>query len=274
MSDRIKVLKVTEVNREQLYKKFIDNIDAVSRNRLESIDLSFHLLKDKFKSEGFELTEFGCFSNKITIKRNQVGFYVDETKSLNTMQDFKYYQCGVNLLKKYNKDFIDAHAMIMDKEKIMAGYFNESGLTRTELLMFSYQLGYGRKRKKAIWEKEVLHPSKEYYDIVRYLKLVDELPLENLNDLLEKLVLKCNNYFLDGVTVKIKKKDEKHGVDFDNYYGVVLILQSVGEIMMIYGTDGVDLYTKTYNNYLSVDYPYLKVLLKMIVKIMKKLYYY
>ena len=88
------------LNEKDLYKKFKEGIDPLSKKRLDSIDMSLALEASRFKAIGFTLTEFGCANENVIIKRNQLGYYALEEYSLNSKKEYEYYQFGLNLVDK------------------------------------------------------------------------------------------------------------------------------------------------------------------------------
>lgn len=134
---------------DKTYDKFLNSIDNLSAARLRGIDLSFAVLKNKFKDKGFLLTEIDCSSSSIDIKRNMNGFYVDESRALFSDEEFNAYQYGVQFYQKYKDDFERMHNLLCEKELIMDGYYNikNKRVDVDNLKVMRDQLGYGEAKE-------------------------------------------------------------------------------------------------------------------------------
>ena len=116
--------KEEKLDRKQLYLKFKNGIDPLSKKRLDTIDMSLALEASRFKAIGFTLTEFGCANDNVIIKRNQLGYYALETYSLNSKKEYEYYQYGLSLIDEYKDEFKKINELYTEKETIMNGLYN------------------------------------------------------------------------------------------------------------------------------------------------------
>lgn len=251
------------------YENFLNSVDNLSEARLRGIDISFAVLKNKFQDKGFELTETGCFGSSIDIKRNQKGFYVDESRALFSDEEFNCYQYGINFYQKYKDDFERMHMLLCEKELIMNGYYNikNKRVNLDNLKKMSIELGYGSVRKNLLYEKNPLHPSKEFNKLAL---LLEKAKNDTNYDEQIKYILKIvRPYFKDNYKVEAKELDEKFGLDFDDSFGVIVRNVDDGEISIIYEVDGFDIRKDQYDKYLQKECPYLEIYFRIISKCIK-----
>lgn len=252
------------------YEHFLDSIDSLSAARLRGIDLSFAVLKQRFQDEGFELTEISCLGKTISLKRNQKGFYVCESRALFSDEEFNCYQYGINFYQKYKNDFQRIHNLLSEKELIMDGYYNVKNkkVNVDELKRISEELGYGAKRKKLIYEERPIHPSKEFTKLTLLLeKAKNNTDYDNQIANILKII---NPYIKDEYNLEAKEIDDKYNLDFDDSFGVVARNTSNGDIKIIYEVDGFDIRKDEYSKYLKKDCPYLEIYFRIISKCIKQ----
>ena len=258
-------------NKAALYKKFKEGIDPLSKRRLESIDMSIALEASRFKAIGFTLTEFGCVNDNVIIKRNQLGYYALEIYSLNSKKEYEYYQYGLNLIDEYKNEFKKINELYTEKETIMNGLYNAVA-DRNELEDISRRLGYGEALEKEIYEAEPKHPSKEYGDIVKYLRIASVGNKRELNLLLNKCFNALQKHFVKGVRLEPKII----GVKYKDYaetrsYGVFLIDEKLNETKLVYEIFNGEITKQNYANYLIDENPYLDIYMRIISKAIKRI---
>jgi len=263
--------KESKVSEKELYKKFKEGIDPLSKKRLDSIDMSLALEASRFKAIGFTLTEFGCANENVILKRNQLGYYALETYSLNSKKEYEYYQFALNLLDEYKDEFKKINELYTEKETIMNGLYNAIA-DRSELENISAKLGYGETLERKIYESDPKHPSKEYGEIVKYLRIANIGNRKELNILLNKCFNSLSKYFAKGIRLEPKML----GVKYKNYeetksYGIFLIDEKLGETKLIYEIFNGEITKQRYSNYLIDDNPYLDIYMRIITKSIKRI---
>lgn len=254
---------------EKTYETFLKSIDSLSEARLRGIDLSFAVLKNRFYEKGFELTELGCSSSTVDIKRNQNGFYVDESRALFSDEEFNFYQYGINFYQKYKDNFERLHKLLAEKEFILNGYYNirNKKVNINNLNKISEELGYGEKRKNMLYEENPIHPSEEFNKLVNMLNKV-----KNNRDYDEQIsnALKIiRPYFKDEYKIEAKEIEDKYDLDFDDSFGIVIRDIKNGDIKIIYEVDGFDIHKDEYDKYLKEKCPYLEIYFRIISKCIK-----
>ena len=259
------------LNEKDLYKKFKEGIDPLSKKRLDSIDMSLALEASRFKAIGFTLTEFGCANENVIIKRNQLGYYALEEYSLNSKKEYEYYQFGLNLVDEYKDEFKKINELYTEKETIMNGLYNAVA-DRNELETISKKLGYGETLERKIYEAEPKHPSKEYQELVKFLRIANVGDKRELNLLLNKCFTALNRYFAKGIRLEPKMI----GVKYKDYeetksYGVFLIDEKLGETKLVYEIFNGEITKQKYSNYLIDDNPYLDIYMRIIAKSIKRI---
>lgn len=254
---------------EKTYENFLKSIDSLSEIRLRGIDLSFAVLKNKFHDQGFELTEVGCFSSTVDIKRNQNGFYVDEARALFSDEEFNCYQYGINFYQKYKDDFERLHNLLTEKELILNGYYNirNRKVNIDNLNKMCDELGYGEKRKKILYEEDPVHPSKEFKKLTTLLNKAKNH--HDYDEQIEYILKIIRPYFKDNYKIEAKEIDDKYDLDFDDSFGVVARDIENGEIKIIYEVDGFDIRKDEYDKYLKEKCPYLEIYFRIISKCIK-----
>lgn len=258
---------LSNYSKEELYKIFLSKIDDLSRIRLESIDMSLSIYQMKFTNIGYILTETSCYNKKNMIKRNQMGFYVDETSSLKSEEEFNNYNESVIFLKKYKSVFKIIDGLLKDKEAIMNGYYETSYNNMTDLEIIVKLLGYGSIRKQEIEEDNPFHPSKDYKMIISFIeKSKDE---KNYKSLKYEIIEYLNSIFGSRYEIKIKYKKDKYGYDFDPEYGVLINDLETGDKRMLYGVTDYMIYKDDYKKYEFINPNYLEICLKIITKCIK-----
>lgn len=263
--------KEVRETKDSLYKKFKEGIDPLSKKRLESIDMSLALEASRFKAIGFTLTEFGCANENVILKRNQLGYYALEIYSLNSKKEFEYYQYGLNLIDEYKDEFKKINELYTEKETIMNGLYNAVA-DRKDLETISKKLGYGETLERTIYEAEPKHPSKEYGEIVKYLRIASVGNKRELNLLLNKCFNALSKHFVKGVRLEPKMI----GIKYKDYeetksYGVFLIDEKMNETKLIYEIFNGEITKQKYSNYLIDDNPYLDIYMRIISKAIKRI---
>jgi hypothetical protein len=263
--------KEVRETKDSLYKKFKEGIDPLSKKRLESIDMSLALEASRFKAIGFTLTEFGCANENVILKRNQLGYYALEIYSLNSKKEFEYYQYGLNLIDEYKDEFKKINELYTEKETIMNGLYNAVA-DRKDLETISKKLGYGETLERTIYEAEPKHPSKEYGEIVKYLRIASVGNKRELNLLLNKCFNALSKHFVNGVRLEPKMI----GIKYKDYeetksYGVFLIDEKMNETKLIYEIFNGEITKQKYSNYLIDDNPYLDIYMRIISKAIKRI---
>ena len=267
---RKKETKVRE-NKEALYRKFKEGIDPLSKKRLESIDMSLALEASRFKAIGFTLTEFGCANENVIIKRNQLGYYPLEIYSLNSKKEYEYYQFGINLVDEYKDEFKKINELYTEKETIMNGLYNAVA-DRNELEAISKKLGYGETLEREIYEAEPKHPSKEYADLVKYLRIASIGNKRELNLLLNKCFNSLQKHFIKGVRLEPKMIGIRYkDIAETKSYGVFLIDEKLGETKLVYEIFNGEITKLNYSNYLIDENPYLDIYMRIISKAIKRI---
>lgn len=258
---------INNYSKDELYQIFLDKIDDLSRIRLESIDMSLSIYKMKFTNLGCVLTETSCYNKKIKLKRNQLGFYADETVSLKNDEAFEDYNKSQKFLEEYDGDFKIINNLLKDKESILSGYYNTSIQYETDLEIIVKLLGYGSIREEELYESNPIHPSEEYKYIISLIeRCKDE---KNYAVIKEEVLNYLQNIFKDRYELKIKTKKEKYGYDFDPEYGVLIIDKEIGDMHMLYGVTDYNTFKDNYKKYDFINPDYLEMYLKIIVKCIK-----
>ena len=268
---KFKKNKESKISEKDLYKKFKEGIDPLSKKRLDGIDMSLALEASRFKAIGFTLTEFGCANENVIIKRNQLGYYPLEIYSLNSKKEYEYYQFGINLVDEYKDEFKKINELYTEKETIMNGLYNAVA-DRQELETIANKLGYGEALERKIYESEPKHPSKEYNELVKYLRIANIGNKKELNLLLNKCFNALNKYFAKGIRLEPKMIGVKYK-DFEETksYGVFLIDEKMGETKLIYEIFNGEITKQRYSNYLIDDNPYLDIYMRIIAKSIKRI---
>ena len=263
--------KENRLSEKELYKKFKDGIDPLSKKRLDSIDMSLALEASRFKAIGFTLTEFGCANENVIIKRNQLGYYALEIYSLNSKKEYEYYQFGLNLVDEYKEEFKKINELYTEKETIMNGLYNAVA-DRNELETISKKLGYGETLERKIYEAEPKHPSKEYQELVKFLRIANVGDKRELNLLLNKCFNILSKYFAKGIRLEPKMIGVKYK-DFEETksYGIFLIDEKLGDTKLIYEIFNGEITKQHYSNYLIDDNPYLDIYMRIITKSIKRI---
>lgn len=259
--------KKRATTKKNTYDEFLMGIDNLSSLRLRNIDTSVGLMRTKLSEEGFQLTETTCNSKTVTMKRNQLGWYVLETSALNSKDEYDCYEYGINFLKEHQDEFERIHQLLCEKECIMRGYFNPKVGTKEELTQMAIELGYGMVRDDELFEDSPVHPSRQYQNATALLQIVTENKISNMNDVvIEECLEIIRHYFTSDVKLEIKHLEDKFDMDFDEYYGVLVIDDNIGDIHLLYGTDNLTVKKDTFEKYLKEPFPYLEVYLRIIVK--------
>lgn len=251
------------------YEDFLNSIDNLSEARLRGIDLSFAVLKNKFHDQGFELTETDCLGSTVDIRRNQNGFYVDESRALFSDEEFNCYQYGINFYQKYKDDFERMHNLLLEKELILDGYYNVKNkkVNFEDLKRMREELGYGEKRRNVLYEENPIHPSKEFNKLALLLeKAKNDIDYDNQINYILKII---RPYFKDNYKVEAKEIDDKYNLDFDDSFGIVVRNMDNGDIKIIYEVDGFDIHKDEYEKYLQDECPYLEIYFRIISKCIK-----
>ena len=268
--DKLKALSNKTPEYENSYDLFLSMIDELSATRLRAIDMAVDIIKHNFLEEGFVLSETDCVSPLIRLGRNQFGFYVDETKSLNSKEEYKNYLYGLQFLESNKDTFKRLDQLLIEKEIIMRGSYNVRRGSEEEVSNLAISLGYGIARDKAIYEDNPIHPGDEYVQLQILLDLVNNENVKSFDKIIEKALKRVQSCLTDNVTLEIKRIDDKYDRDFDHTYGIMLVDNVLGEVSMLYYSDGVSVRMATIDKYLVEDNPYLLIYMRIILKCLQK----
>ena len=252
------------------YELFLTHIDELSVKRLRSIDIAVDVIRHQFLEEGFVLSEIDCVSPLILLRRNQFGFYVDETKSLNSKEEFKNYLFGKEFLEKNKDVFKRLNQLLVEKEIIMRGSYNIVKGRIDEVNQLAIDAGYGVIRDKTLFESDPVHPSDEYVNLQILLDLVNTEGIKSYNMIIDKALNRLRECLSDDITLEIKRLDDTYGKDFDHTYGILLVDKNLGELFMLYYSDGMSVKKITYDKYIKVKNPYLDIYMRIILKCLQK----
>lgn len=263
-------IPITSESLNASYELFLKSIDDLSVARLKSIDIIFNVLKHQFADQGFELTELECVSPTVKIKRNQFGFYVDETRSLNSKEEYKNYEYGKKFFKKHEDEFKRLNQLLTEKEIIMRGCYKIKNETEESLYKLAKSLGYCTIRDALLYEMEPKHPSDEYKRLLTLLELCDSNKVHDFRPIINQALDMLRKYFKKDITLEIKRLKDKYDMTFDNSYGILLIDKKLGEMNMLYYFDGIKITKISYEKYLDEDNPYLEIYMRIILKCLKR----
>ena len=252
------------------YELFLSKIDELSCHRLKAIDMSLDVIRVDLLEDGFTLGEIECVSPLVTLKRNQFGFYVDETKSLNSKDDYRNYLYGVEYLEKNKELFKRIDQLLIDKEFIMRGSYKINSGSEKELSELAHNLGYGVIRDRQIYEEEPVHPSDEHVQLEILLDLVNNPEVKKIDTIINKCMKKIQDCFNEFCSIEIKRLSDTYDVDYDHTYGIMLVDQNLGERFMIYYSDGVGVRKSSFEKYLVNNNPYLIIYMRIILKCLQK----
>lgn len=258
---------INNYSKEELYQIFLSKIDDLSRIRLNSIDTTLSIYKLKFTNLGFVLTETSCYNKKIVIKRNQIGFYVDETLAFKSDEALSNYKQSVRFFMDHKKEFEIIHNLLKDKEAILNGYYYTDRTNETDLEIIIKVLGYGSIRNAELYQENPIHPSEEYKTLMSLIEKMKDK--KNYKSVRNQIIDILNEKFKDEYQFKIKLKHEKYGQDFDSEYGVLVIDKKSGDMHMLYGILD-DLVFKGDLKKYSEYTPYFEIYLKLIIKCIEK----
>lgn len=266
--DLLKNRKSTEET--DSYELFLSCIDELSQQRLRAIDMAVDIIRAEFLEEGFTLTETECYSPVVRLKRNQYGFYVDETKSLNSKEEYRNYLYGKEFLNNNKEIFKRLNQLLMEKEIIMRGSYNIVKGKTDELNELVKSLGYGVIRDRVIFEELPDHPSDEHIQLEILLDLANSDDVKSYNKIVEKAMKRLTECFSDDVSLEIKRLDDTYDRDFDHTFGILLVDKVLGDVSMLYYSDGITVRKSTYDKYLKVENPYLDIYMRIILKCLQK----
>lgn len=256
------------------YEEFLMNVDDKSKNRLRELDAEIDTFKGELEKEGFDFDECSCIAQGIRIMRNQFGFYVDESDSLDSKESYAVYQSGLDFYREFSKKFNMLHRILQEKEYIMNGNYLCKKKIRPDMDYFSASLGYGLKRQKRIYEENPEHPSMEYQRLVIMLEVIRDGDSNNKDDIIERCMEKLNEFLLPRYSIEVKRARDKYGRDFDNSCGVLVIDKTLGEMEMIYEFDGLNINKNPYSKYFSQNKPYIDIYLRIITYCLKDELFY
>lgn len=259
----------TEKSKILSYDDFLMNVDDKSQMRLRELDAEIEAYKSELAKEGFEFDEFSCVTQDIKILRNQFGFYVDESRSLDSKDEYAFYQCGLEFYHEFSRKFNNLHRILREKEYIMNGNYLCKKRLRPDMDRFSVSLGYGTDRQKRIYEESPEHPSMEYQRLVIMLDVISDGDSEKKNDIIERCMVKLREYLKPIYDIEVKRVKDKYGRDFDNSCGVLIIDKSLGEMEMAYEFDGLNIHKKPYDKYFLQNKPYIDIYLRIITYCLK-----
>lgn len=258
------------VTEKKDYATFLDSVDELTKTRLNSIDISLAVQQEHFKSFGVTLTETECFNDIIDIKRNQNGYYADESKSLDSNEEYENYQASLEFYNEHIEELEIIHELISDKEEILLGCYVLKKGNEEEIESLVNDLGYGLTRKKVIYEADPVHPSEEYKHLLELMGLSNNNK-KNL-EVLDEVMDHIRSLYTNEVEIKIKKIEDKYDFDLDNSYGIILLNSTNGDKQMLYAVSGFDIIKNTCDKYLVKNSKYLNVYLKLATSIIKSKY--
>lgn len=261
------MLKMMDYSKEELYQIFLSKIDDLSRFRLESIDTTLSVYKIKFTNLGFILNDTSCYNKKIVLKRNQIGFYADETTSFKNETAFENYNSSVKFLDEHKEEFTIINNLLKDKEAILNGYYYTDRENETDLDIIVKVLGYGSIREDALYEENPIHPSEEYKKIISLIEKSKDK--KNYQYVLSETLNLLNKIFKGHYEFKIKLKNDKYGHDFDSEYGVLIIDKEKDEMRMLYGIENNLVFKEDISKYSGFT-NYLDIYLKLLIKCIDK----
>lgn len=251
------------------YDDFLRNIDPKSMSRLQELDTLIGVYRELLENEGFIFDECSCVAPTVTILRNQFGFYVDESRSLDSKESFDLYKYGLDFYRGFSDKFNCLNRLLREKEFIMNGNYHCKKKMRPDLDSFSASLGYGNERVKQIYEENPEHPSMEYQRLVILLDVISNNYDTNKDNIADECMNKLNECLKPRFSIEIKRVNDKYGNDFDSSCGVLAIDKELGEMEMIYEFDGLSLHKRPYEKYFSRNKPYIDIYLRIITYCLK-----
>lgn len=258
------------VTEKKDYATFLDSVDELTRTRLNSIDISLAVQQEHFKNFGVTLTETTCFNDIIDIKRNQNGYYADESKSLNSNEEYENYQASLEFFNEHVEELEIVHELVSDKEEILLGCYVLKKGNEEDIELLINDLGYGLARKKIIYEADPIHPSEEYKHLLELMELSKNN--KKAQDVLNQILNHIRTLYNNEVEIKIKTIDDKYDFDLDNSYGIILLNSTNGDKQMLYAVSGFDIIKNPCDKYLIKNSKYLDVYLKLATSIIKSKY--
>lgn len=256
------------------YDNFLKNIDSKSMSRLQELDTLIGVYKELLEKEGFTFDECSCIAQSVTILRNQFGFYVDESHSLDSKENFELYTYGLEFYRTFSDKFNSLNRLLREKEFIMNGNYQCKKSIRPDLDSFSASLGYGNERLRQIYEESPEHPSMEYQRLVILLDVINNNYDTNKDNIVDECMRKLNEYLKPRFSIELKRIKDKYGTDFDNSCGVLAIDKELGEMEMIYEFDGLSIHKRPYEKYFSHNKPYIDIYLRLITYCLKDEFIY
>lgn len=251
------------------YDDFLDNIDLKSKNRLRELDASIQVYKEELKKEGFNFDECSCIAPNITILRNQFGFYVDESHSLDSKEDYALYKYGLEFYYGFSREFNSLNRVLREKEYIMNGNYQCKRSMRPDLDSFSASLGYGDMRIRQIYEENPEHPSKEHQRLVILLDVISNNYQTNRDLIIDECMQKLNEALNPRYSIELKRAKDKYDRDFDDSCGILAVDKELGEMEMVYEFDGLGVHKRPYEKYFSQNKPYIDIYLRIITYCLK-----
>lgn len=251
------------------YDEFLTNMDDKSKVRLMQLDSSIESYKRELEKEGFEFDECSCISSNIRILRNQFGFYVDESNSLDSREAYAIYQSGLDFYQEFSDVFKNLNRILREKEYIMNGNYTCKRRIRPDMDHFSASLGYGIDRQRKIFEDSPEHPSMEYQRLVIMLDVISDGNSSNRDDIIERCMTKLSEYLIPRFSIEVKRASDKYGKDFDNSCGVLVVDKTLGEMEMVYEFDGLNIHKSPYDKYFIPNKPYIDIYLRIITYCLK-----
>ena len=178
--------------------------------------------------------------------------------------EYKFLQVG------YTLDEIKLIEEVLEKEIIMRGSYNIVKGRIDEVNQLAIDAGYGVVRDKTLFESDPVHPSDEYVNLQILLDLVNTEGIKSYNMIIDKALNRLGECLSDDITLEIKRLDDTYGKDFDHTYGILLVDKSLGELFMLYYSDGMSVKKITYDKYIKVKNPYLDIYMRIILKCLQK----
>lgn len=261
--------KDNDKSRISSYDDFLKNIDEKSKMRLMELDASIQVYKEELAKEGFSFDECSCVAPNITILRNQFGFYVDESHSLDSEESYALYKYGLDFYQGFSREFNCLHRVLREKEHIMNGNYRCKKSIRGDLDFFSASLGYGNIRIKRLYEENPHHPSEEYQRLVILLDVVSNNYQTNRDMIINECMKKLNQYLKPRYSIELKRPKDKYDRDFDDSCGILAVDSELGEMEMVYEFDGLSIHKRPYEKYFSQDKPYIDIYLRIITYCLK-----
>ena len=253
------------------FNEFLSKIDELSKNRLERIDVVLEIHKYNFSMNGYDLTELSCINGKSVILRGSKGFFVYPGKALNSGEEYQAYLDACDFLEEKKEDFKIVNNLIVEKEKILDGLY-QSDYNTADMNNLITSLGYGEIRNHELKSNDKRNCKEEFNRVKELLTKLDNDPnAKFLDACIKEQFDHVKKAIKPGYYIELKNERKKYDTDFDNYTGVVLIDKEIGNINLLYGSDGFEVHSNISPVFIDENYDFLEVYLKIITKALFKL---